>query len=98
MLEGELPRERVEVAQALHRHQKRLVRGKARADQGRHLLPQMIFELRHVHRVDRLPTAEITPPLVDLFLERYRVIWRHVSSSLGKCSMPGEVARPMPAG
>ena len=49
----------------------------------RDLLAQMVFQLRYVDGVDRLPAAEVAPPLVDLLLERYRVIWsRHRSGSL----------------
>ena len=83
MLARELPREGVEVADALHRHQERLICGEPRVDQYRHLLAQMVFQLRHVGGVDRLTAAEVAPPLVDLLLERYRVIWsRHRSGSL----------------
>src|SRR6185503_14144682 len=47
------------------------------------LLTQVIFELRGVHGMDRLPAAEIAPPLVDLFLERHRGTWsRHRSGAL----------------
>src|SRR5919206_5303437 len=43
----------------------------------------MVFQLRHIHGVDRLPAAEVAPPSVDLLLERYRVTWsRHRSGSL----------------
>ena len=70
MLARELTRERVEVAHALHRHQERFIGVESRVDQDRHLLAQMVFQLRHVDRVDRLPAAEIAPPLVDLLLER----------------------------
>lgn len=33
----------------------------------------MVFQLRYIHGVDRLPAAEVAPPLVDLLLERYSV-------------------------
>ena len=47
-------------------------------DQARDLLAQMVLQLRDVDGVDRLSAAEVAPPLVDLLLERYRVIWsRH---------------------
>src|SRR3712207_1788333 len=43
----------------------------------------MVFQLRYVDGVDRLPAAEVAPPSVDLLLERYRVTWsRHRSGSL----------------
>ncbi len=71
MLARELPREGVEVAHALHRHQERFIGGEPRVDQDRYLLAQMVFQLRHVDGVDRLPAAEVAPPLVDLLLERY---------------------------
>ena len=73
VLARELPREGVEVAHALHRDQERLVGGEPRVDQAGDLLAQMVLQLRHVDRVDRLPAAEVAPPLVDLLLERYRV-------------------------
>ena len=83
VLARELPREGVEVAHALHRHQERLVGGEPRVDQDRDLLAQMVFQLRHVDGVDRLPAAEVAPPLVDLLLERCRLIRsRHRSGSL----------------
>ena len=40
----------------------------------RDLLAQVVLELRHVDGVDRLPAAEVAPPLVDLLLERHRVV------------------------
>ena len=83
MLARELPREGVEVAHALHRHQERFIGGEPRVDQDRDLLAQMVFQLRDVDGVDRLPAAEVAPPLVDLFLERYCVTWSlHRSGSL----------------
>ena len=49
----------------------------------RDLLAQMVFQLRHVDGVDRLPAAEVAPPLVDLLLERGGMIEiRHRSGSL----------------
>ena len=36
----------------------------------RDLLAQVVLQLRHVDGVDRLPAAEVAPPLVDLLLER----------------------------
>src|ERR671914_2054677 len=43
----------------------------------------MVFQLRYIGGVDRLPAAEVAPPSVDLLLERYRVTWsRHRSGSL----------------
>ena len=84
MLARELPREGVEVAHALHRDQERLVGGEPRVGQHRHLLAQVVLQLRHVDGVDRLPAAEVAPPLVDLLLERYRVIWsRHRQAPCG---------------
>ncbi len=78
VLARELPREGVEVAHALHRHQERFVGGEPRVDEARDLLAQVVFELRHVDGVDRLPAAEVAPPLVDLLLERYVLTWsRH---------------------
>ena len=74
MLARELPREGVEGAHALHRHEERLVGREARGCEHRDLLAQMVLELGHVDGVDRLPTAEVAPPLVDLLLERHRVI------------------------
>ena len=74
MLARELAREGVELAHALHRHQERLVGGEPRGGQHRHLLAQMVLQLRDVDGVDRLPAAEVAPPLVDLLLERHRVI------------------------
>ena len=47
--------------------------GEPRIDQARYLLAQMVFQLRDIDGVDRLPAAEVAPPLVDLLLERYRV-------------------------
>ena len=73
MLARELAREGVEVAHALHRHQERLVRREPRVGQRRDLLAQVVLQLRHVDGVDRLPAAEVAPPLVDLLLERDRV-------------------------
>ena len=34
-----------------------------------YLLAQMVFQLRYVDGVDRLPAAEVAPPTVDLLLE-----------------------------
>src|SRR5215211_4036601 len=85
VLARELPREGVEVAHALHRNQERLVGGEPRVDQNRYLLAQMVFQLRYVGGVDRLPAAKVAPPPVDLLLERYRVFRsRHRSGSLRK--------------
>src|SRR5215210_2485844 len=85
VLARELPREGVEVAHALHRHQERLVGGEPRVGQDSHLLAQVVLQLRHVGGVDRLPAAEVAPPPVDLLLERYRWIWGgHLSTSLWK--------------
>src|SRR5688572_28276806 len=43
----------------------------------------MVFQLRDVDGVDRLPATEVAPPLVDLLLERDRVTRnRHRSGSL----------------
>ena len=84
MLARELPREGVEVAHALHRDQERLVGGEPRVGQHRHLLAQVVLQLRDVDGVDRLPAAEVAPPLVDLLLERYRVTWsRHRQAPCG---------------
>ena len=73
VLARELPRERVEAAHALHRDQERFIRGKPCVDQGCHLLAQMVFQLRDIDRVDRLPPAEVVPPLVELLFQRNRV-------------------------
>ena len=73
VLARELPREGVELAHALHRHQERLVGGEPRVGQHRDLLAQMVLQLRDVDGVDRLPAAEVAPPLVDLLLELHRV-------------------------
>src|SRR5207249_5140843 len=84
VLARELPREGVEVAHALHRHQEGFIGREPRIDETRDLLAQMILELRYVDRVDRLPTPEVAPPLVDLLLERYRVVWSwHRQASCG---------------
>ena len=74
MLARELPREEVEVAHALHRNEEGLIGRQPRDLQHRHLLAEMVLELRDVDGVDRLPAAEVAPPLVDLLLERNRVI------------------------
>src|SRR6266480_3530235 len=90
VLARELPREGVEVAHALHRHQERFIGREPRIDETRDLRAEMIFELRDIDPVDRLPTTEVAPPLVDLFLERYRVTWSlHVR-------LPVAVGRPRP--
>ena len=92
VLARELPREGVEVAHALHRHQERFIGREPRIDETRDLLAQMVFQLRDIDRVDRLPAAEVAPPLVDLLLERYRVTWSlHVR-------LPVAVARLTPRG
>ena len=70
VLTGELPREGVEAAHALHRHQERLVAGEPRINQDRYLLAQMVFQFRDINRVDRLPAAKVASPLVDLLLKR----------------------------
>ena len=72
VLARELPGEGVEIAHALHGDQERFIGGEPRVDQDRELLPQMVFQLRDVDGVDRLPAAKVAPPLVDLLLERYR--------------------------
>ncbi len=83
MLARELPRERVEVAHALHRDQERLVCGEPGVCQERHLLAQVVLQLRHVDGVDRLAVAEVAPPLADLLLERgFMVRSRDRSGSL----------------
>src|SRR5439155_12100145 len=74
-------------------------------DETRDQLAQMVFQLRYVDRVNRLPTTEVAPPLVDLLLERYRVTWslhRQASSGIGAADVawlagPGmESANQMP--
>ena len=51
--------------------------------QGCYLLAQVVFQLRHVHGVDRLAAAEVAPPLVNLLLEQYHLILtRNHSGSL----------------
>jgi len=65
----ELTRENVELAHALHCHQKRFVGGEPHVSEAADLFAQMVFKLRHVDRVDRLAAAEVAPPLVNLFLE-----------------------------
>ena len=85
VLARELPGESVQVAHALHRHQERFIGVEPRVDQAPYLLAQMVFQLRYVDGVDRLPAAEVAPPSVDLLLERYGVAWiRHRSGSLWK--------------
>jgi hypothetical protein len=74
VLPREFPREGVEFAQALHRHQERFIGREPRIDEPRDLRAQMIFELRDIDLVDRLPTTEVAPPLFDLLLERYHVM------------------------
>jgi hypothetical protein len=69
VLARELARERVEVAHPLDRDEERLVRREPGLGQRRDLLAQVILELRHVDGVDRLPSPEEAPPLVDLLLE-----------------------------
>src|SRR5688572_26734989 len=76
VLSRELSREGVDVGHALHRHHECFIGREARIDETSDLLAQTILELRDIDRVDRLPTAEVGPPLVDLLLERYRVTWR----------------------
>ena len=45
----------------------------------------MVFQLRYIGVVDRLPAAEVASPSVDLLLERYGVTWiRNRSGSLLK--------------
>ena len=84
MLARELPRDLVESAHALHRDEERLVGRETRVGQHRHLLAQVILELRHVDRVNRLPAAEEAPPLVDLGLERHRLVrGRHRQAPAG---------------
>ena len=41
----------------------------------------MVFQLRDIDGVDRLPAAEVAPPLVDLLLERYRVTWTGIAQA-----------------
>jgi hypothetical protein len=85
VLARELPREGVEFAHALHRHQERFVGGEPRVHQDRYLLAQVVFQLRYIGGVDRLPAAEVVSPSVDLLLERYGVTWiRNRSGSLLK--------------
>ena len=94
MLARELPREGVEVAHALHRHEERLVGVEPRVGEHRDLLAQVILQLRHVDGVDRPPTAEVAPPLVDLRLERYRVIGsRNRQAPSGRSMVDGRPAR-----
>ena len=85
MLARELPREGVEVAHALDRHQERFIGGEPRVGQHRDLLAQVVLQLRYVDRMDRLPTTEVAPPSGDLLLDRYRVTRsRHRSGPLWK--------------
>ena len=72
LLASELPREGIEVARALDRHEEGFIRGEPCGDQGCYLRAQMLFQLRYVDRVDCLP-ADVAAPSVDLLLERYRV-------------------------
>ncbi len=69
VLACELSRERVELTHALDRHKERFVSGEARIHQSRDLLAQMIFQLCHIDRVDRLTAPEVAPPQIDLLLE-----------------------------
>ena len=79
-----LARQRVEIAHALDRHQKRLVGGKAGGDEGCNLLAQVVFQFRNVNGVDRLAAAQITAPLVNLRFERCHVIQgRHGQAPCG---------------
>jgi hypothetical protein len=57
MLSRELPRERVEVAHSLNRHQECFIGGEPRVGQSRYLLAQMVFQLRDVDRVNGLSPA-----------------------------------------
>src|SRR3990172_5394170 len=71
VLERELAREGVEAPQALYRHQERFIGGEPRSGQGRDLLAQVVFQLRDVDCMDRLPTAQVIPPLCDLLFEHW---------------------------
>ena len=66
---GELARQRVEVAQALHRDQERLVLIETGFTQRADLIAEVVFELLHIDRSDRLPAAHEGPPLPHASLQ-----------------------------
>ncbi len=103
VLDRELPRQGVQVAHPLDRHQERLVGGEPRVGEGGDLLAQVVLQLRHVDGVDGAAAAEKAPPLVDLRLERRLVSRiRHGHAPCGSgtaeagrdsaCQMPRSVA------
>src|ERR1044072_9557422 len=63
----------------------------------------MVLELLGVDGLDRLPAAEVAPPLADLLLEKSFIITiRHRSGPLRKCYRPDAPQRlvhrlPLPA-
>ena len=69
VLACELPREGVERAHALHRHQERFIGRKPCIDQNGDLLAQVVFQFRDVDGGDRLSSKKIAPPLADLLIE-----------------------------
>src|SRR5687768_17404769 len=83
VLARELPRQRVEVAEALDRDQEGLVFAEIRSEERRDLLAQMVLQLLDVDWVDRLAVAQEAPPLSDLLLEPLLAVQRfHASASL----------------
>ena len=71
VLVGELARHRIQVAQALDRHEERFVVVEARLAQRVNLAAQMVLEFLDVGGTNRLPSAEVLPPLPDaLFQDR----------------------------
>jgi hypothetical protein len=64
-----------QAAHPLNSYQEGFISGEPRVDEDRYLLAQMVFQFLDVDRVNGLTAAEVTPPLVDLLLKRYRVEW-----------------------
>ena len=66
----ELARQRVEATHALDRDEEGFVPCQTGFGEHPHLVAQVALELLHVWAVDGPPTAQVRPPLRDLFLER----------------------------
>ena len=83
---GELAGEGVQGAESLHSHEEGLVRVQPHLHELRDLLPKVVFQLLHIHRVDRLAALEIASPLVDLRVQRsIETVRRHIRQAPVGC-------------
>src|SRR5690625_414383 len=103
MLQCKLPRERVEIADALYGDQKRFISVEPGIDQFANLFSRVVFQFCDVNAVNRLASVQVTPPEIDLALEQclvpgcmhYSAPWRSCRPDAGNendCQMPRSVS------